>query len=61
MSEKILESKNIWRKTIARHLSVLLIFFILTSILTFPVILDFNSESAGIGCHDKCHMMWRIW
>lgn len=61
MSEKILELKNDWRKIFARHISVLFIFFILTCILTFPVILDFNTESAGIGCHDKCHMMWRIW
>tara|TARA_Y100000996_G_scaffold75056_1_gene50543 strand:+ start:135 stop:2012 length:1878 start_codon:yes stop_codon:yes gene_type:complete len=43
------------------HSLVIFIFFILTIILTFPVIFDFNSELAGEGCHDKCHMMWRIW
>ena len=30
-------------------------------IFTFPVILDFTTESAGLACYDKCHMMWRFW
>jgi len=49
-------TKNIFVK----HLSVILIFSVLTVILTFPVILNL-SESAGEECGDKCHMMWRIW
>ena len=46
---------------IIKHLSTIGIFLILTAILTFPVILDFGNESAGSGCYDKCHMMWRFW
>ena len=50
------------RKIFFEHISVIFIFSILTVILTFPVILDFATEVAGLeGCYDKCHMMWRIW
>ena len=48
-------------RTIIKHISVIGIFLILTAILTFPVIIDFGNESAGSGCYDKCHMMWRFW
>jgi len=51
----------ITKKILLEHLSVILIFSVLTVIFTFPVILDFTSEAAGMGCYDKCHMMWRIW
>ena len=49
------------KRIIIKHLSVIGIFLILTAILTFPVIIDFGNESAGSGCYDKCHMMWRFW
>ena len=62
MSENNLENiSNNYKNTFFIHSLVISIFFILTIILTFPVILDFNSELPGEGCHDKCHMMWRIW
>ena len=51
----------ITKKIFAEHLSVILIFSVLTVIFTFPVILDFTSEGAGLECYDKCHMMWRFW
>ena len=51
----------ITKKIFAEHISVVLIFSVLTVILTFPIILDFASESAGFDCFDKCHMMWRFW
>ena len=51
----------ITKKIFLEHLSVILIFSVLTVIFTFPVILDFASEAAGVDCYDKCHMMWRIW
>ena len=49
------------KKVLLEHLSVILIFSVLTVIFTFPVILDFTSEPAGLDCYDKCHMMWRFW
>jgi len=58
---KIQGSSIITKKRIAEHFSVILIFSILTIIFTFPVILDFTTEAAGIDCYDKCHMMWRFW
>ena len=51
----------ITKKIFVEHISVILIFSVLTVIFTFPVILDFASEAAGFGCYDKCHMMWRFW
>jgi len=51
----------ITKKIFVEHVSVVLIFSVLTVILTFPVILDFASEAAGFDCFDKCHMMWRFW
>jgi len=51
----------ITKKIFAEHLSVILIFSVLTLIFTFPVILDFMSEAAGCGCYDQWHMMWRFW
>jgi len=50
----------ITKKILLEHLSVILIFSVLTVIVTFPVILNL-SESSGEECGDKCHMMWRIW
>ena len=61
MSENNLKKKSSHKDTFFIHSLVFSIFFILTIILTFPVILDFSSELPGEGCHDKCHMMWRIW
>ena len=58
---KIQNSGIITKKRIAEHFSVILIFSILTVIFTFPVILDFTTEAAGVDCYDKCHMMWRFW
>ena len=51
----------ITKKIFGEHVSVVFIFSILTVILTFPIILDFANEAAGLGCYDKCHMMWRFW
>ena len=51
----------ITKKIFGEHVSVVFIFSILTIILTFPIILDFANEAAGLGCYDKCHMMWRFW
>ena len=51
----------ITKKIFVEHLSVILIFSVLTVIFTFPIILDFTSEAAGLDCYDKCHMMWRFW
>ena len=50
----------ITKRIFFEHISVILIFSVLTVIVTFPVILNL-SESAGEECGDKCHMMWRIW
>ena len=54
-------NKLITKKIFLEHLSVVFIFSVLTVIFMFPVILDFASESAGIECYDKCHMIWRFW
>ena len=51
----------ITKKIFLEHISVVFIFSVLTIIITFPVILDFATESAGMECYDKCHMMWRFW
>jgi hypothetical protein len=53
--------KSTLTRLISEHLLAISIFLILTIILTFPVILNFVTESAGEGCYDKCHMMWRWW
>ena len=53
--------KIINRRIFLEHLSVVLIFSVLTVIITFPVILDFATMAAGFGCYDPCHMMWRFW
>jgi len=58
---KIRDGGIITKKKIVEHFSVILIFSILTVIFTFPVILDFTTEAAGLDCYDKCHMMWRFW
>jgi len=50
-----------YKNIFSHHILIISIFFILTTILTFPVILDFSLELPGEGCHDKCHIMWRIW
>jgi len=52
--------KSIEGKPLFVHLSVILIFFILTSILTFPVIADFGSEFAGFGA-DIWNNVWKWW
>ena len=51
------------KNTFFHHIFVITIFLILTIIMTFPLVLDFNFELPGANefCHDKCHMMWRIW
>ena len=51
----------ITKKILLEHLSVILIFSVLTVIFTFPVIFDLTTEAAGLDCYDQCHMMWRIW
>ena len=51
----------ITKRIFFEHISVVFIFSILTVILTFPIILYFGDEAAGIECYDKCHMMWRFW
>ena len=51
----------ITKKIILEHVSVVLIFSVLTVIMTFPIILDFATDAAGFECYDKCHMMWRFW
>jgi hypothetical protein len=51
----------ITKKIFVEHLSVVFIFSVLTVIFTFPIILDFASDAAGLDCYDKCHMMWRFW
>ena len=58
---KIQDNRIITKKKIAEHFSVIIIFSVLTVIFTFPVILDFTTEAAGLDCYDKCHMMWRFW
>lgn len=52
--------KSIEGKSLFVHLSVILIFFILTSILTFPVIANFGSEFAGFGA-DIWNNVWKWW
>ena len=61
--ENLLDYRQIITKKIfLEHLSVIFIFSVLTVIVTFPVILDFASETTGLeNCYDKCHMMWRFW
>ena len=55
-------SNLISKKIFYEHVSVVFIFSVLTIILTFPVILDFASNAAGLeNCYDQCHMMWRFW
>ena len=51
----------ITKKIFVEHLSVVFIFSVLTVIITFPIILDFASDAAGLDCYDTCHMMWRFW
>ena len=60
--ENLFDHRNlITKKIFLEHLSVVFIFSVLTIIVTFPVILDFSTETAGTECWDKCHMMWRFW
>ena len=51
----------ITKKILLEHSSVILIFSVIAVIFTFPVILDFTTNAAGLDCYDQCHMMWRIW
>jgi len=60
MQESIIQKSNL-KKKVLKHILVLVTFLILTTIVTFPVVLDFGTEAAGQGCYDKCHMMWRMW
>ena len=46
---------------IRNHLLVILIFFALTCILTFPVIANFGDHLAGFFSGDPQHMLWRFW
>jgi len=43
------------------HLLVILIFFVLTCFLTFPVIANFGDDIAGFFTGDPQHMLWRFW
>ncbi len=52
--------KSIGEKPLFVHLSVILIFFILTAILTFPVIANFGTEFAGSG-PDIWNNVWKWW
>ena len=61
MENSTYSNQLITKRIFVEHLSVVFIFSVLTVILTFPVILDFASEAAGLECYDKCHMMWRFW
>lgn len=51
--------------TLKSHVIVILIFFAITCIITFPVIIKFNTEFAGIGDHpgggDIWHSVWNFW
>ena len=49
------------KRKFVEHVSVVFVFSVLAVIITFPIILDFASEAAGIECYDKCHMMWQFW
>ena len=40
----------ITKKIFGEHVSVVFIFSVLTMILTFPIILDFANEAAGLDC-----------
>ena len=51
----------ITKKIFGEHVSVVFIFSILTMVLTFPVILDFTNEAAGLACDDSCYTMWTFW
>ena len=42
------------------HLLIITIFFVLTSIMTFPVIVNFDTEFAGIG-GDTWAYVWSFW
>jgi len=42
------------------HLLIITIFFVLTSIMTFPVIINFDTEFAGIGV-DTWQYIWTFW
>ncbi|MGQ0376229.1 MAG: hypothetical protein ACT4OW_01830 [Nitrososphaerota archaeon] len=52
--------KSIDRKPLFVHLGVILIFFILTAILTLPVIVNFGTEFAGTG-PDIWNNVWKWW
>jgi hypothetical protein len=52
--------KSIEGKSLFVHLSVILIFFILTAILTFPVIANFGTSFAGVGA-DIWNNVWKWW
>jgi len=43
------------------HFLVILIFFVLTCFLTFPVIANFGDDLAGFFTGDPEHMLWRFW
>ena len=57
--KNICKSKH--NQLILEQILAISIFFLLTIIITFPLIANFANESAGDGCYDKCHMMWRWW
>ena len=61
MENSTYSNQLITKRIFVEHLSVVFIFSVLTVIFTFPIILDFTSEAAGLECYDKCHMMWRFW
>ena len=61
MEKSTYSSNLVTKRKFVEHVSVVFIFSVLAVIITFPIILDFASEAAGLECYDKCHMMWRFW
>jgi len=61
MENSIYNGHPVTKNRFVEHISVIFIFSVLTVVFTFPVILDFTTESAGLDCYDKCHMIWRFW
>ena len=61
MKNSTYSNELVTKRKFVEHVSVVFVFSVLAVIITFPIILDFASEAAGIECYDKCHMMWRFW
>lgn len=58
-------SLQLTKHTLKSHFIIILIFFAITCIVTFPVIVKFNTAFAGIGDHpgggDIWHNVWNFW